>query len=86
MIRVRFDRDCYHRNSEIVEWAEERFGPFKYYVGEEELGDTPRWKFASMFGMSDYYFKHDEDSMMFILKWGGLASNVQPWDTTWTSA
>lgn len=67
-------REHYHLQRDMEQWCEQNIGKNKsnknWVFNEpkswEDLGD---WCMSSMFGNTFFYFKRDEDAMMFALKW-----------------
>ena len=68
-----FGKEHYHLQREMEQWCEQHIGKndrmnwtFSEPATWEGLGD---WCMASQFGNTFFYFKRDEDAMMFTLKW-----------------
>jgi hypothetical protein len=63
MIQYSLDRDrYYHRQDELLDWCAEHFG-------EQGIGPDLVWGRKFAFGTQFYYFKREEDAIMFALRW-----------------
>lgn len=52
-------------HAKIKEWCEERFGP-------SGRGKHLRWRFGWTDRCDTYYFKHQKDATMFMLRWSNV--------------
>ena len=79
---IKFGREHYHLRHKMETWLYERYGEglwyypegLWYYPGYEDNPVNPaneaiQWFQNEMFGYSEYYFRNDNDAVMFALKW-----------------
>jgi hypothetical protein len=69
-------REYYHQRREIERWCEQQFGtnPDSNNWVYSEPGDweTRIWAMSEIFGYTTVYFKNEQDSTLFALRWCGL--------------
>lgn len=67
MICIEFGKDRYHQQNDMILWCKDNIGSGGWQV-PMALTDH-KWKIESMFGSSFFYFRDEQDAVLFSLKW-----------------
>ena len=65
LIRISFDRDHYHLQNDMIDWCQKKFG---YGHWNRNIGEN-KWSVESMFGHTHFYFREEQDAVLFTLTW-----------------
>ena len=65
MMNITLNRDYYHKQDEILAWTIKQFGDLSQ--------PSMRWVMREGFGNQYYWFKYEQDAILFSLKWLGTS-------------
>ena len=70
LIEIHFDRRAYHLIKQMMDWCYDNIGPGGYGM-PLDTSDKPQqvWGIDVAFGNATFYFRNEQDAMMFNLRW-----------------
>ena len=72
MNSISFGKDRFHLNGEMETWCRRNIGPGGWTYSRPKTWEGMNdkiWLIDSMFGETTFTFKHEQDLMLFSLKW-----------------
>lgn len=71
-MEIRFSKDRYHEQNDMIEWCHNNIGPGCWTYGTpltwKGMGDN-LWVVNSIFGSTTFAFKNAKDLVLFTLRW-----------------
>lgn len=65
--KITFGKDRYHEQEDMIHWCKTSLGKGGWQCSLV-LGDNC-WRVDSMFGTTQFWFKHERDYLLFCLRW-----------------
>ena len=66
---VEFGKDKYHLNDSMRDWCYKNLGAGGWVWANPDDWEIRHWAVFTMFGNTTFYFKHEQDAMLFVLSW-----------------